>query len=178
MNALIDDYLTNADRFSAVVDAAGDWTAPSPCEGWTARDVVDHVVDSQRDFLSRQDLDAGSRPTGDAQAVWRAHLAGVRRVVADDAAVTREYDGYFGRTTVAETLADFYGFDLVVHRWDLGRALGQEVQWTEEEMDRLETAMKGFGDALYSDGVCKPAVDVPTDADRQTRLLGLMGRRA
>ncbi|WP_219635465.1 maleylpyruvate isomerase N-terminal domain-containing protein [Nocardioides ungokensis] len=78
MNALIDDYLTNADRFSAVVDAAGDWTAPSPCEGWTARDVVDHVVDSQRDFLSRQDLDAGSRPTGDPQRVWRAHLDGVR----------------------------------------------------------------------------------------------------
>ena len=65
-----------------------------------------------------------------------------------------------------------------MHRWDLGRALGQDVRWTEEEMERLEKAIAGFGDALYSEGVCRPAVDVPDDADRQTRLLGLMGRRA
>ena len=178
MNTLIDDYLANADRFSAVVDASGDWTAPSPCEGWTARDVVDHVVDSQRDFLARQDLDAGSRPTGDPQQLWRAHLDAVRRVVADDAAVSAEYDGYFGRTSVADTLANFYGFDLVVHRWDLGRALGRDVRWSEEEMERLEKAVAGFGDALYGEGVCRPAVDVPEGADRQARLLGIMGRRA
>jgi uncharacterized protein (TIGR03086 family) len=178
MNTLIDDYLTNADRFSAVVDAAGDWTAPSPCEGWTARDVLDHVVDSQRDFLVKRDLDPGPRPEGEPRRVWAAHLDGVRRVVADDAVVAAEYDGYFGRTSIADTLANFYGFDLVAHRWDLGRALGQEVRWTEDEMDRLEKAMAGFGDALYSEGVCKPALDVAADADRQTRLLAKMGRRA
>jgi uncharacterized protein (TIGR03086 family) len=177
MNALIDDYLTNATRFSAVVAAGGDWAGASPCEGWTATDVLDHVVDTQRDFLTKQDLDPGPRPQGDPAAVWLAHLDDVRRIVADEAAVTREYDGYFGRTSVADTLASFYGFDLLVHRWDLGRALGQEVAWSEEEMDRIEPAIKGFGDALYSDGVCRPALDVPADADRQARLLALLGRR-
>ena len=178
MNALIDDYLTNADRFAAVADAGGDWTAASPCEGWTARDVLDHVVDTERDFLTKRDIDCGPRPEGDPQRIWRAHLDGVRRVVADDALVSAEYDGYFGRTSIADTLANFYGFDLIVHRWDLGRALGQDVRWDEAEMDRLEAAMAGFGDALYSEGVCRPAVDVPADASRQTRLLGRMGRRA
>ena len=177
MNALIDDYLSNAHRFGAVVDAGGDWTADSPCAGWTARDVLDHLVDTQRGFLTKRDIDPGPRPDGNPHQVWHAHLDGVRRVVADDALVSAEYDGYFGRTSIADTLANFYGFDLVVHRWDLGRALGQDVRWDEDEMDRLEVAMAGFGDALYSEGVCKPAVDVPADASRQTRLLGRMGRR-
>jgi hypothetical protein len=74
-------------------------------------------------------------------------------------------------------MANFYGFDLVVHRWDLGRALGQEVRWSEEEMERLEKAIAGFGDALYSPGVAGPALDVRPDADRQTRILALLGRR-
>ena len=39
----------------------------------------------------------------------------------------REYDGYFGRTTIAATVADFYGWDLVVHGSDVARATGSGV---------------------------------------------------
>jgi len=177
MHPLIDDYLDNAARFTEVVDAGGDWTAASPCEGWTARDVLDHVLDSQRDFLAKRDLDPGPRPSGAPGDAWHEHLAAMRRVLADDAVVGQEYDGYFGRTSIAETMASFYGFDQVVHRWDLGRALGRPVRWSEEEMERLEKAIAGFGDALYSPGVSAPALAVSPDADRQTRILALLGRR-
>ena len=40
-------YDDAADRFTATVSATDDWTAASPCEGWSAADVVDHVVDGQ-----------------------------------------------------------------------------------------------------------------------------------
>ena len=177
MNALIDDYLDNAARFSAIVEAGGDWSAASPCEGWTAHDVLDHVLDSQRDFLIKRDVDLGPRPVGEPATAWREHHAEMRRVLADEALVSQEYDGFFGPTSIAETMASFYGFDMVAHRWDLGRALGREVRWSEEEMERLEKAIAGFGDALYSPGVAGPALDVPPDADRQTRILALLGRR-
>ncbi|WP_414690747.1 maleylpyruvate isomerase N-terminal domain-containing protein, partial [Nocardioides sp.] len=39
-------FLDAADRFTALVTATTDWSAPSPCEGWSAADVVDHVVDT------------------------------------------------------------------------------------------------------------------------------------
>jgi uncharacterized protein (TIGR03086 family) len=139
--------------------------------------VLDHVVETQRDFLLKRGAPIGERPVGTPQEVWAAHVAAVTQAVADEALANEEYDGYFGRTTVADTLANFYGFDMVVHRWDLGRALGQDVTWTEEEMDRLEKAMEGFGDALYSEGVCAPPVDVPDTASRQERVLGRLGRR-
>lgn len=173
-------YDAHADRFTAVVEAAGDtdWSSPSPCEGWTAADVLDHVVDTQRDFLDNRGADVGARPEGTPHEVWAAHRDVVRRVTADDAFVSEEYDGYFGRTTVADTLANFYGFDLLVHRWDLARALGQDVTWDDAELDKIEASLDGFGDALYSDGVCKPAIEVPAGASRQERVLGRMGRRA
>jgi uncharacterized protein (TIGR03086 family) len=180
MSTLISDYQTNADRFGAVIDAANDadWSAPSPCEEWTAASVVDHVVDTQRDFLDKRGAEVGPRPSGNAQDVWAAHQEMVRRATKDEEFVSAEYDGYFGRTSVADTLANFYGFDMLVHRWDLATAVGQDTAWTEAELDRIETALDAFGDALYTDGVCKPAIDVPEDAPRQVRLLGRMGRRA
>ena len=33
------------------------WDAPSPCEGWAARDVLGHVVDARRSFLTDKGAD-------------------------------------------------------------------------------------------------------------------------
>ncbi|WP_134741269.1 maleylpyruvate isomerase family mycothiol-dependent enzyme [Nocardioides sp. 503] len=180
MTDLTDQYLADADRFTDLLTSAQDtdWSAPSPCEGWSAADVVDHVVDTQRGFFAQRDADLGERPAGTPDEMWAAHTDAVRRTVADDAFVTLEYDGYFGRTTVADTLARFYGFDLLVHHWDVARALGRDVVWDEAEMDRIDTALDGFGEHLYAEGICKPPLEAPADAPRQVRLLARMGRTA
>lgn len=178
MNPTLESYLANAERFDTVVaDPRAVWTAPSPCSEWTAGGVFEHVVETQRSFLEGRGADLGAAPTGTPSEVWAAHVGAVAGVGADDELVSTTYDGYFGPTTVAETLRDFYGFDLIVHRWDLGQAFGLDVTWSEEEMDLLETAMAGFGDALYSEGVCATAIEVADDAPRQERILGRLGRR-
>jgi uncharacterized protein (TIGR03086 family) len=178
MTSLTQSYLDNADRFTEVVDAATDWTAQSPCSDWNAAQVVDHVVSTQRDYLGKQDAGLGDLPESDPGAKWRAHLAGVRTVMADESFATREFDGYFGRTTVEELLANFYGFDMLVHRWDLGTAVGAPVTFADDELDRIETSVEGLGEMLYSEGVCKPALEAPDDATRQQRVLARLGRRA
>jgi uncharacterized protein (TIGR03086 family) len=178
MNEQLMLFVDRTDLFSDVVAAIPQdaWDAPSACEGWTAADVVDHVVDTQRDFLARQDLALGDRPDGTPDLVWREHLGAVRSRLGDGTDLPREYEGYFGATTIGSTLVDFYAFDLVVHRWDLARSVRREERFTEAEMDRMEHSMKVFGDALYADGVCAAAVPVPAGAPRQERLLGLLGR--
>ncbi|MBZ5737713.1 maleylpyruvate isomerase family mycothiol-dependent enzyme [Nocardioides mangrovi] len=168
-------YDDAADRFTATVSATSDWSAASPCEGWTAADLVDHVVDTERDYFTRSDLELGDRPSGSPEEVWAAHLAAVRDVVDDDVRA-REYDGFFGRTTIGATLDDFYGFDLVVHGWDLGSSQGSPTTFTEADMDALDQAFVGFGDHAYDEGVFRQPVDVPDDADRQTKILARMGR--
>ena len=171
-------FLDAADRFTDLVTATTDWSAPSPCEGWTATDVLDHIVDTQRDYLTRMDLPVSDRPSGSPTEVWAAHLAAVRPVAADEAVRTREYDGFFGRTTIGATLDDFYGFDMIVHGWDLGSSQGAPTTFTEADMAALEEAMEGYGEHAYDDGVFGRPVEVPADASRQTKLLARMGRQA
>lgn len=176
----LDRFLDSAAELTAVVDAvpADRWSAPSPCEGWTAADVLDHVIDTQRDFLARHALLDSDRPAGSPASAWARHRESVRALLADPQVGDREFDGFFGRTTIGATLADFYGFDMVVHRWDLARAVGQETSFSEAELDRLEDSIEGFGDMLYAEGICAPPVAVGPDSSRPEKVLGLLGRRA
>ncbi len=176
-------YEPQATRFGAVVDATTDWDAASPCEGWTARDVLDHVLGTQRDFLGERlgerGIDLGPTPDlTDPAAAWHAHDARVRELLADENVAGQEFAGHFGPTTVGDTLVRFYGFDLLAHRWDLAQAAGREERFDDAELDVLEGAIDGFGEHLYADGICKPALDVPADADRQARVLARLGRQA
>ncbi len=191
-------FTTRADRYGTLLDGAeghwgersdgkmrgGErtdgktcWDAPTPCTGWTVRDVVRHTIDTEREFLDRHDLhlavvvDADTDPA----AAWRAHAAAVGSVLADGAA-DRAIDGYFGPTTIGATMADFYGWDLMIHGWDIARATGQEWPVTADEAEALGRTADGWGPALYSEGVCAPAVQVPADASPQDRLLARLGR--
>jgi uncharacterized protein (TIGR03086 family) len=171
-------FTDRATTFAAILDAAGQrWDAPTPCDGWTVRDVVAHTIGTERDFLARQGLDVGPSPDlADPAAAWRAHAAAVADVLAQDGVAEREYDGYFGRTTIAATMADFYGWDLVVHGSDVARATGQDWSVGEDEAAALHATADGWGDALHSEGVCSAAVPVADDASVTDRLLARLGR--
>lgn len=166
------------DRFGDVVDAVTDWSAPSPCDGWTAVDVLTHVVDTERDFLGTHGIDLGARPdlTGNPGGAWHDHAAAARTALADPEVPAKSFEGHFGPTTVGETLLRFYGFDLLVHRWDLAASQGRDLRFAEDELTTIDAAADGFGAALYSDGVCRGGVSAPVDADRQARLLARLGR--
>ena len=75
-------------------------------------------------------------------------------------------------------MASLYGWDLLVHRWDLARALGADDRFTDKELDQIEAALAGFGDALYGPGICAAPVDVAESEPRQVRLLALLGSDA
>jgi uncharacterized protein (TIGR03083 family) len=156
------------------------WDAPSPCEGWTARDVVRHLVDAQRDLFATHGVDLGDVPDlgADPARAWSAHVARVLEVLADGAVPAIAYDGHFGPTTVGATLVHFYGFDMVVHRWDVARAAGLDAGLTADELERLDRGADGFGDALYLEGICRAGVTAPEGAGREAVVLARLGRAA
>ncbi|MGY2064056.1 TIGR03086 family metal-binding protein [Blastococcus sp. SYSU DS0619] len=173
----------SADRpLTALLDAvpAAGWARPSPCEGWTAADVVGHLVETQRQFLTTHGVDLGEAPdvAADPAAAWREHAARVAEAMTDDAVPAREFDGFFGPTTVGAAFEQFYVWDMVVHRWDVARAVGADPGLTDAELDRIDAGADSFGPALHMDGICRPALDVPADADRARRALARLGRSA
>lgn len=178
MNPTAERFEERSHRFAEIIDAAaGQYDAATPCEGWSVRDVVDHAIDTERAFLAQRGLDIGVDPDRTEPAVaWRAHAAGVGATLSRDGVADTAYDGYFGPTTVADTMADFYGWDLVIHGWDIARATGQDWTIDDDEAARLGATADGWGPALHSEGVCGPEVSVAADASPQDRLLARLGR--
>jgi uncharacterized protein (TIGR03086 family) len=173
-------YAAADSPLTAVLDAVPTdaWDRPSTCEGWTVREVVRHLVQTQRDFLTERGLDLGEEPDVDADpaAAWRAHATRVTAAVSDEAVSEQAYDGFFGPTTVGATLERFYVWDMVVHRWDVARSVGADPALTDAELDRVESGADAFGDALYMEGICRPGVQPSADAGREARVLARLGR--
>jgi hypothetical protein len=88
------------------------------------------------------------------------------------------FDGYFGRSTYQEAVDRFLSFDLVIHRWDVARAVGLDDEIAPDDVERLGHAAQGFGDALRDPEPAGPALEPLPDADEQTRLLAFLGRKA
>lgn len=154
-----------------------DWTAPSPCAGWEAADLLRQVVDTQRDFLAERGAALDPVVSADPGVAWQEHEHQLRALLGDTSFAGRTYAGHFGPTTIAVSLLQIYGFDLIVHRCDLGQASGRPLSFFSDEILAVEASIESFGDLLYSDGICLPPVAVAAKAPRQDRILAQLGRR-
>lgn len=182
MTEISERYARLADEFAATIAGVSPdrWAAQSPCEGWTARDVVRHVVETPGIFLrlvGREMPDIAS-VDDDPAAAFDASRKVVQADLDDPERANVTFEGVFGTMTFAESIDRFIGFDLVVHRWDLAHATGQDETIDPDDLRRVRDATAGFGDALRTDGVCGPELDPPAGADEQTKLLAFLGRRA
>ena len=101
MDTRITQFLGHVDTFTRrIANLETDrWENPSPCEGWSAKDVLDHVIDTQRDVFSKRGLELGPRPEGAPHEAWAAHAAAVRSAVTDEETLLATYDSFFGPTT-------------------------------------------------------------------------------
>lgn len=176
-------YRRVADAFGERVEQvpADQWGAPTPCEGWVARDIVRHLVEWVPRVLAGGGVSFPPIPPADAQpvAAWRALDTGIRAALADPARAATEYDvGPPGRMTVAQVVDQLVVGDLVIHTWDLARATGLDEHLDTEVVHDMAVGMEPMADVLVASGHYAPRVDVPADADEQTRLLALTGRRA
>jgi uncharacterized protein (TIGR03086 family) len=173
-------YRTLADAFGHRIQQVGpeQWSNQSPCTEWTARDVVDHVVGTHGMMLGFIGRSLSSAPSveDDPRAAFKAARADMEAVLDDPELAGTEYDGLFGRTTIAATVDRFLGFDLVVHGWDLARATGQDEHVDPQEVERVWAHARELGDNLRQPGVCAPAVELGDDASEQDRLLAYLGR--
>lgn len=65
---------------------------------------------------------------------------------------------------------------MLVHRWDVARAVGADAALSDPELDEIEAGADSFGDALYMEGICRPGSPLRGDADRLSRVLARLGR--
>ena len=63
-----------------------------------------------------------------------------------------------------------------MHTWDLARATGQDDTLDPEVCAAMLAGMEPIEDVMRGSGQYGARVDVPDDADVQTRMLGFIGR--
>ena len=179
MNEIVERYERITARFSDRVRNVpqASWDDPSPCEGWTARDVVGHLTGWVPEFFGAQGVEFPPIPSVDDDPVgaWGAVQEGIGRALADPDLAGRPVE----TQSLAETVDMIVTGDVFTHTWDLARATGQDEMLDPDQLQRMLASVGAMPeDALRAGGMFGPRVDVPDDADDQTRLLALLGRRA
>jgi uncharacterized protein (TIGR03086 family) len=165
------------DRIAAVPEDA--WSRPSPCEGWTARDLVQHLLDVHARFEQLVGRELADHPPveDDPLGAWTAVRDQVQGDLDDPDRAAEEYQGRFGTSTFGASVDGFVCFDLVVHGWDLARATGQDDTIDPDEVVRIQGFADSMGDMMVANGVTTAPVEPAPDASAQDRLLNMLGRR-
>ena len=179
MTDIRDRYERLAATLSEIVGAvpAGDdrWHQQSPCPDWKAIDVVGHVVEAHQIFFGLADHHV-PEPPADPLEAWPVVRDAMLAALDDPAVAGREYTGQMGAAVWEQSVDRFVSGDVLVHTWDLARALGLDVQLPVDEVQRVHEAFGSIGDAMRQPGAFGPALDPPADADEQDRLLAFLGR--
>ena len=174
-------FLSRLDQVSEA--QLGDVT---PCEGWTVADLIGHVIAGNLmtvglvNGATTEEATAliAERPQGDLLEACRQTLneqvAALEGPIAADAIVHHPMGDI-----PASQLLEFRLMDLLLHAWDLSRALGLDetlpevvVQRVYEGMLPLESFIGTLG--IFGEG---PSGELAADASVEVRLLDLTGRR-
>lgn len=179
-------FLTGLDRFDGVLQevTAEDWDRPTPCDKWTARALVGHVlhdIDNATTVLRGGAIDMRSTPDF-AQIAGSDPVGAFRDREADARAALQEADldavmeTPMGAMPVRKRLA-FPAMDLHLHAWDLGRAIGLAVELPEEIAQFTHEAIDPLPEEqVRSEGVFGPEVPVPPGATTTEKLMAWSGR--
>jgi len=115
--------------------------------------------------------------SGSAPIRWRTMSDGVQALLDNPASAgTVLRNQYIGEVPLPQAVSRFFTADVFMHTWDLARATGQDETLDPERCAELLEGMQPIDELLRSSGQYGPKVEVPDDADVQTRMLAFIGR--
>jgi uncharacterized protein (TIGR03086 family) len=160
--------------------------APTPCREYDVRGLLNHLLFWGPSLVAAADKKLVAPPADSENGVDLIGANGTGGVAAhldDLVAAWRRPDAWTGTAHVggptplpAPMVGGMVLGELVVHGWDLARAVGRDVHWEPDVLDLLyaevaRTAEQGRAMRVYGD-----PVPVPDDAPMLARVLGLTGR--
>ena len=164
----------------------GQWSEPSVCEGWTVRELVNHVVSGNwwadelasgktiEEVGDRLDGDVlGDDPLAAYDASADAAAAAFRAPGAMDAPCAVSYGPVPGSVYCGHRF-----LDVLIHGWDVARSTGQDATLDPELVEACFEVIGPQLDMLAASGAFGTRQETGPDADRQTELLAVLGRRA
>lgn len=161
------------DATAAVLAAVTDWTAPSPCAGWTVRDVANHLVDAMCTFAAAVDGGPAEYAGDDPAGAYRAAADRCLAVFEDPAVLAASHPFPFGPTP-GSVIAQISESESLVHGWDVARGAGVAYSPAPEAVEAVLARSDG---PPTTEGMFAPPV-TPSSGEPLTVLLARMGRVA
>ncbi|WP_369213073.1 TIGR03086 family metal-binding protein [Streptomyces flavofungini] len=186
--SLLDRHGEALDLFSDRVHAIrpDQWDAPTPCTDWNVRDLVGHLTGEQlwvpplvRDGATIEsvgDSFEGDVLGPDPVASWDTAAAAARAAFREPGALDRTVHLSSGESSATHYCGQMT-MDLVVHAWDLSRAIGADEKLPADLVEFAVREVTPYADELAGTGLFDRAVEPPPGADQQTRLLNMLGRK-
>ncbi len=177
-----------AERFTAAVDAIGSdqWAAPTPCTEWDVRALLAHNVEENlwvpamlagETIASVGDRFEGDTLGDDPKTAWKTSVEEACAAVDAPGALAGRVHLSYGEESATEYVRQRL-IDLVVHGWDLARAVGADESLPGDLVEAcLEWAEPLAPMLAQMPGLFAPAVKPALGAGAQTRLLNLLGRQ-
>ena len=158
------------------------WDAPSPCEGWSARDVLGHLIGGIRwgaELVAGEDRPSPVSPpaTGMEQpiAAWDSARLGLEDACTLEV-LERRVRWPFGEHTVERGLG-LFSLEVLIHTWDIASATGIDVTLDPDLIHDHFKRLERIGHMLRGPGMYGPEVLPPPNAAEQERLLAFLGRQ-
>jgi len=166
-----------ADKWTEVYARIGDadWDIQTSCEEWSVRGLVDHTLQWQA--MGGRMLGAATTPGDD----WATIRSAYTTHLSDPSNLAGTVDEFAG--IPKQELTGFLIGDLLIHSWDLARAIGADETLPPAA---VEATMAGLhhvppellrGHNPLGQAMMGPAVEIADDASIQDRMLAFSGRQ-
>jgi uncharacterized protein (TIGR03086 family) len=184
------DLHAPADRMAQLLAAVPDdgLDRPTPCSGLPLGGLIDHVGGFAKVFAASAAKDVGDLTTAppdpskaNLEAGWRTRMTTDLQALADAWDAPDAWDGMTqaGGQDLPGAVAGRIALDeLVVHGWDIARALGEPFGCDDDTLTEVAATVRQFRDGNDGDmpGLWGPVVPVPADAPLLDQVVGLTGR--
>ncbi len=156
------------------------WTAASPCDGWTAADVVSHVTGNVYAFAAA--VGSQARPPqarDDPPRDWAQAKAVADQIISTGGDPTATVPMMLGeRAMTFAFVMEALLRDVVIHTWDLARATGGDEELPAHLVTAATAALARLPGKVRQLGLYAAALPSTPEASGQERLLALAGRPA
>lgn len=189
----LDDGIDGAAQLDVIVPVLGmlvaevrpiDLALSTPCEGWTTRDLLNHVVGGSAMFADAfegapvRDI-SGRLPDvigDDPAAAFLAAATRFGEATQAPGAMERVLELPWGPMTVRNFLR-FVAFDLLIHSWDLAVTLGTELEVPDGVVVEADAFARIALDGWTRDGInFSGEAHAPQDASALERVVAYTGR--
>lgn len=166
------------------------WSATTPCEGWSVRDLVLHSAQvhlnvaglaqdevplklAEVEIASELDEGAGNSLV----STWKRGSETICEILGNEERSSKEVQTRAGTMAFDKLVGTMLCADTLVHTWDLARGAGLDETLNASVVSAIYAFMKSNDAIIRVPGGFGPKVQPPPNASEQVELLCFTGRQ-